>query len=67
MATNDYVVYVPDRTSAFRFPRSLTVEEVRGSLVGMGHTAIENAEAIVSADGGTITFKRVTGGTKGTN
>ena len=60
-----YVVYVPDRETPFSMPRSLTVEEVRGSLVGAGYTALENASATVSPDGRTIRFARVTGGSKG--
>ena len=67
MATNNnYVVYIPDRSEAFTgFPRSMGVEEVRASLVATGHTALENADVNVSADGGTLRFKRVAGGTKG--
>jgi hypothetical protein len=65
MASNDYLVYVPDRSSAFRFPRTMVPEEVRASLVATGHTAIETSELVLSADGGTITFRRATGGTKG--
>jgi hypothetical protein len=65
MATNDYLVYVPDRADAIRMPRSMTVEEVRGALVGTGFTALENATANVSADGQTIRFQRVVGGNKG--
>lgn len=66
MANGNYTVYIPDRSSAFTgFPRSMSVEEVRASLVATGHTALENADIELSADGGTIRFKRVTGGTKG--
>ena len=64
-SATDYFVYVPDVTSAFRLPRSLTLEEVRSTVSGMGHTAVENAQVEVSPDGQTIRFKRVTGGTKG--
>ena len=64
--TNNYCVYIPDRSDAFTgFPRSMAVEEVRASLVATGHTALENAEVAISADGGTLRFKRVSGGTKG--
>ena len=62
---NTYTVYVPDRSAPFAFPRSMAVEEVRASLVTTGYTALENADVNVSADGGTITFRRVTGGNKG--
>ena len=65
MAANDYIINVPDRSAPYRLPRTLTVEEVRQTLVGMGHTAVENSELAVSPDGQTLTFKRVTGGTKG--
>ena len=64
--SGNYTVYVPDRSEAFTgFPRTMTVEEVRSSLVATGHTALENADIGLSADGGTIRFKRVTGGNKG--
>ena len=62
MAANDYIINVPDRSAPYRLPRTLTVEEVRQTLVGMGHTAVENSELQVSPDGQTLTFKRVTGG-----
>lgn len=61
-----YTVYIPDRTAPFTgFPRSMAVEEVRASLVATGHTALENADIALSADGSEIRFKRVTGGNKG--
>ena len=63
---SNYTVYIPDRSAAFTgFPRSMAVEEVRASLVATGHSALENANAVVSPDGATITFQRVSGGTKG--
>ena len=66
MASQNYTVYVPDRVDAISgFPRSMTVEEVRASLVATGHTALETADINLSADGGTIRFKRVSGGNKG--
>ena len=66
MASSNYIAYIPDRSEPFTgFPRSMSVEEVRASLVATGHTALENAGVEVSADGGTLRFKRVTGGTKG--
>lgn len=68
MAASNYVVYIPDRSEPFNgFPRSMAVEEVRASLVATGHTALETAEVTVSADGNTLRFKRVSGGTKGSN
>ena len=69
MANQDnYIVNIPDRSSPFTgFPRSMGVEEVRASLVATGHTALENADVNVSVDGGTLTFRRVSGGTKGSN
>lgn len=64
--SNNYTVYIPDRSAPFTgFPRSMGPEEVRASLVATGHTALENADMNISNDGGTITFRRVSGGTKG--
>jgi len=67
MATpNNYIVYVPDESAPINgFPRSMAVEEVRASLVATGRTALENADVNISTDGGTLRFKRVSGGTKG--
>ena len=61
-----YVVRVPDVSAPFtRFPRSMAPEEVRQSLIATGHTALETAEMVLSADGNEITFRRVIGGVKG--
>lgn len=65
MATGQFTVYVPDRSSPFYLPGTLTHEEVRQTLSGMGYASVENAELVVSAGGSTITFRRPTGGTKG--
>ena len=66
MAEETYIVYVPDRSSPITgFPRSMSTEEVRASLVATGHTVAESADLTVSADGATLRFKRVVGGTKG--
>ena len=63
MANGNYTVYVPDRTSPFTLPGTLTHEEVRQTVAGMGYPSVENAELTIS--GNTITFRRPTGGTKG--
>ena len=65
MAAN-YTVRVPDQSSALFLPRTMAPEEVRASLIATGHTALETCDMVVSPDGNTITFKRPTGGTKGT-
>lgn len=66
MAANDnYLVYVPDRTSPFTFPKSMTAEEVRQSLVATGYTQVENADLTLENGGNTIRFRRPQGGTKG--
>ncbi len=63
MAAN-YIVYVPDSTVPLTgFPKSMTVEEVRASLVATGRTALENAEVVQNGD--QLTFRRTSGGTKG--
>lgn len=63
MANGQFTVYVPDRSAPFSLPDSLTHEEVRRTLSGMGYPSVENAELVVA--GSTITFRRPTGGTKG--
>jgi len=65
MATEQITVYVPDRSEPFQFPASMTVQEIQASLVATGHTALENADVNVSADGKTVRFRRIVGGTKG--
>ena len=66
--SNNYIVYVPDEVNPITgFPRSMGVEEVRASLVATGRTALENADVNISNDGTTLRFKRVSGGTKGSN
>jgi uncharacterized membrane protein len=66
MAADTYTIFVPDRSLPITgFLRSMSTEEVRSALVGSGQTACENAEVVVSAGGSTLTFRRVTGGTKG--
>ena len=68
-------IYVPDRsTAALTFPANtrseMTVEEIRQIVVGSGHTACETADytdTVVGSNGREVRFKRVTGGTKGTN
>ncbi len=58
-----WTVYLPDQSGSRSFPGSMTPEEVRGSLVGMGFSAVQTAELIIN--GNTLTFRRVAGGTKG--
>lgn len=65
MAVDNYTVYIPDRVAPIYLPASLTQEEVRSSLVGTGHTAVETAELVVENGGRTLRFRRVAGGTKG--
>lgn len=63
MAAEQYTVYVPDRSEPFRLPATLTHEEVRQTIAGMGYTAVETAELVVR--GNELRFRRVAGGTKG--
>lgn len=56
-------VYVPDRTSPFRLPSSLTDEEIRRTVVGLGFTACENADLVTRPNGDKV-FQRITGGAK---
>src|SRR3990167_418496 len=63
IASSNFTVYVPDRSAPFTLPGTLTNEEVRQTIAGMGYSSVENAEMVVS--GSTITFRRPTGGTKG--
>lgn len=65
MAQQNYTVYIPDRTAPVYLPNTMTQEEVRASLVGMGYTAVETAELVVENGGQTLRFRRVAGGTKG--
>lgn len=60
---SQYSIRVPDSTRVLNFPSSMTHEEVRAALVGSGYTAVESAELIV--DGLNLTFRRVSGGSKG--
>ena len=64
MASNQWTVNVPDRSTMF-FSKNLTPDEVKGALVSSGITSVENATYTVSADGSAITFNRVQGGSKG--
>lgn len=65
MAANEqYTIYVPDRSTPIRYPKSLTVEEVRSALVGSGFTACETARVVLEGDS-VLRFERVQGGTKG--
>lgn len=65
MATvGNYTIYVPDRTDPVRLPVSLTIDEVRQSLVGMGYTSVETAELLIES-GNVLRFRRPVGGTKG--
>jgi hypothetical protein len=64
-AAEQYTVSVPDSTRTFRFLKSMSVEEIRASLVTTGYPAVETAHAVVSPDGNSIAFQRVAGGTKG--
>lgn len=63
MANGNYTIYVPDRSAPISFPSSMTHEEVKAALIGSGYTSVENSELVVS--GNTLTFRRVTGGSKG--
>mgnify|MGYP001566801222 FL=1 len=65
MASGQKTVYVPDRSAPMYFDSGLTTEEIKSALVSTGHTAVQNSEARISADGLTIRFERVAGGTKG--
>lgn len=65
MASGQKAVYVPDRSTPFYFPDSMTNEEIRGSLVATGQTGIGTAQIVEEAGGATIRFQRVTGGSKG--
>ena len=57
-------VFIPDVVEPKNLPDSLTAEEVREVVVGMGYTSVENADIVTAADG-SITFRRPSGGTKG--
>lgn len=63
MATSNFTVYVPDRSTPLTYPGTMTHEEIRQALVLNGYPSVENAEMVVN--GQTITFRRPTGGTKG--
>lgn len=63
MATNNWTVYVPDRTSSFSFPKSMEIEEIRASLVSTGTASV--ASATYTVEGDTVRFNRVQGGSKG--
>ena len=65
MASGQKAVYVPDRSTPMYFDAGLTTEEIKSALVSTGYTAVQNSEARLSADGQTIRFERVTGGSKG--
>lgn len=54
---------IPD-TAPIPIGAGLTVEQVRRSLVGMGHTQVETAQATVEPNGD-IVFQRAVGGEKG--
>ena len=64
-ASGQWSVTVPDSTRTFKFPKTMSVEEVRASLVNVVGAYIESASAVISPDGDSISFQRVTGGTKG--
>ena len=64
MAAN-YTVYVPDSSRPLSFSKDFTPAEVKSALISSGNASVENSTMTVSADGNTITFARVQGGTKG--
>lgn len=63
MAANTWTVYVPDRGTAYSFPKSMDVEEIRQSLITTGVASV--ASATVTLDGDVVRFNRVQGGSKG--
>lgn len=63
MSVGNWTVYVPDRSTPYTFPQTLTQEEVRTALVSTGHASVGTSEMVVN--GSTITFRRPQGGTKG--
>lgn len=67
MSASQKTVYVPDRSTPYYFPDTMTNEEIRGSLVATGHAGLSSAQVVEEAGGKTIRFQRVTGGSKGTN
>lgn len=63
MANGDqYTVYVPDRSTPFKFNTSLTPQEVQHALETTG--SLPSGTQMV-VNGNTITFQRVQGGSKG--
>ena len=62
-ATGDYIVSIPDSTRTYRFPKSMSHEEIRASLVTTGNTVVSGAS--INVDGDNLTFQRPTGGRKG--
>jgi hypothetical protein len=62
---NDRItVYAPRHDEAMTFPISMTTEEIRSSLDGMGYLYMKKANAEVSADGKVIRFKEVRASSK---
>lgn len=64
MAANTWTVYVPDRSSAYPFPKSMDVEEIRQSLVTTGVASVASANVTLES-GDVVRFSRVQGGSKG--
>ena len=65
MAATQYTVYVPDSTTPKFFSKDFTPAEVKSALISSGVASVQHASMTVSADGDTITFARVQGGSKG--
>lgn len=63
MAQETWSVYVPDRSQAYSFPKTMEIEEVRQSLVATGVASVSSATYTVS--GNEVRFNRVQGGSKG--